>query len=85
MSIDTLRHNIGRLCMDGNGTLYMIADVEYLPWSAPKYLIYHIAKGETFYLHSSTFNNGNLVTWLTPPRQNPVAQPPQRQNDDASE
>lgn len=83
--MDTLRHNIGRLCMDGNGTLYMIADVVTMPWSTMKYRIYNIKTGGEMHLYPQTFDNPNFVTWLTPPRQNPVAQPPERQNDDVTE
>jgi hypothetical protein len=63
-SLDTLRHNIGRLCMDGNGIMYMIVDVQ-LPSS---YKIYDIKTGSSFYLDSGVLNNQGMVRWLTPPK-----------------
>jgi hypothetical protein len=64
MAMSSLSKNIGRLCMDGNGIMYMIVDVQ-LP---SRYKIYDIKTGSTFYLDNSVLNNQGMVKWLTPPR-----------------
>ena len=71
--------------MDKSNTLYMIVDVEYDERSVPMYRVYYIEKDTRLSLYVSIFDNPNLVKWLTPLRQNPVAQPPKRQNDDVIE
>ncbi len=70
--------------MDTHDTLYMIVDVEYDEYSSPKYRLYNVESGVRFSLYVNALDNPNLVRWLTPPRQKPVAQPPQRQNVDTT-
>ena len=85
MTLDTLRHNIGRLCLDHDNAMYIVVDVVAMPWSTPKYKMMNIKTGRELLLYPETMSNPNFVTWLTPPRQsadsqkvdsqNPVAQP----------
>jgi hypothetical protein len=82
--MDTLHHNIGRLCLDRGGAIYIVKDIQSLPWSVSKYVLQNVKTGKEIMIYPETMSNVNFVTWLTPPRQNPVAQPPERQNDDAS-
>jgi len=69
--MDTLRHNIGRLCMDAlKGTMYMIVGVECDINTSPKYILYNVQSGVRFSLYVNALGNPSLVKWLTPPRQN---------------
>jgi hypothetical protein len=68
MSIDTLRHNIGRLCMDAlKGTMYMIVGVECNINASPKYILYNVQSGVRFSLYVNALDNPSLVKWLTQP------------------
>ncbi len=67
--MDTLRHNIGRLFSDPDGSsMSVIVDVVY-EHGKYKYIYFMLERGQTLTAYVKWFDHETYVKWLTPPRQ----------------